>query len=730
MIPILYKSTETSFTHNGKGFLSDCLKCTVTEERNGVYEAEFTYPITGRLYREITHDRIVKIKANETSELQLFRIYRHSKPINGLVKFYCQHISYDLNKNVVTPFTQTKTNATVALGAILDHCYYAHNFTAVSSSGVQSSIEIKAPVSARNCLGGMKGSILDKFGGEFEFDNFMIRHYSERGQDNGVTIRYGKNLTDITADSSITETYTSVYPYATDEDEEYYELPEKVIELSSSSNYGEPRTLPLDLSSKFDSDTRITDELLRQYANEYITNNKIDEIKQNIKVSFVQLWQSKEYETIALLERVKLCDTVTVEYPALGVSAKAKVIKTVYDSLAEKYEEIELGEAKSNFGDTLSKVNSGFQEMSEFVRTQPSLMEKAIAHATDRITGGLGGYVVIPQNENGYPEEILIMDTSDKTTATNVWRFNKGGLGHSHSGYEGPFNDVALTDDGQINANMITTGKLNADLIQAGVLKDLANKNYWNMATGEFHLSSDVADNVLGDLSQLQIFNKLTNNGETQGIYLQNGKLYLNASYMQTGSINADLIKAGTIQDVAGNMSINMTNGTIQTTLENGMEMKLYTKGLTLSQNNDVVLRLYADENGYSLVSAHAVQANGYIKVGTARLMQGTTHGIYLKVNGLETENFGDIIVGVHGNVITNTNQYTFGDSGLTIGNTRIFVDTTTNRSKIETEQVNVKDLYVYNPTGDNYIKYSRKTVYVQNAETGNMEIMNILAEA
>ena len=155
MIPTLYKSTETNFTRNGIGFLSDCLKCRVTEQLNGIYECEFQYPITGEFYSEITPDRIMKVKPNEVSNLQLFRVYRNTKPINNVVKFYCQHISYDLNMNVVEPFIQSRTNATTALNAILNHCHYSHRFTAVSNSNTQSKLEIKKPVSARKCLGGM-----------------------------------------------------------------------------------------------------------------------------------------------------------------------------------------------------------------------------------------------------------------------------------------------------------------------------------------------------------------------------------------------------------------------------------------------------------------------------------------------------------------------------------------------------------------------------------------------
>lgn len=478
MIPILYESNETDFSHHGLGDLIDCTECTVTEERNGIYECEISYPIKGQHYSEISVDRIIKVKANEISNPQPFRIYRISKPINGIVKIYLQHISYDLNSNIVSPFSLTNVNATTALNEVLNKTFYDNHFTATSTLSTTSKLDIKVPVSARKCLGGMDGSILDNFGGEYEFDNFTIKLHANRGQDNGVRIAYGKNLTDITAETAIDSTYTSVYPYVVDSKGNTHTLSgdEKVIEIDTELNLGEPKTLALDLSEKFQN-IKITDEKIRQYANAYIRSNKVAKISQNIEVSFVQLWQSKEYETLALLERIKLCDIVTIEYPALGVSAKAKVIKTEYDGLNEKYIKITLGEAKSNFSSTLNKISSD-------VKAMPSIIQSAVSHATDLITGGLGGYVVMTPDNDGYPQEILIMDDPDKNKAKYVWRFNQNGLGHSHTGYNGPFNDIALTADGQINASMITAGELNADLIKAGTIQDKSGNVTINMNNG------------------------------------------------------------------------------------------------------------------------------------------------------------------------------------------------------------------------------------------------------
>lgn len=624
MIPTLYKSTETNFTRNGIGFLSDCLKCRVTEQLNGIYECEFQYSAKSKFYSEITPDRIIKVKPNEVSNLQLFRVYRNTKPINNVVKFYCQHISYDLNMNIVEPFTQSRTNATTALNAILDHCYYSHRFTAVSTSNTQSKLEIKKPVSARKCLGGMDGSILDNFGGEFEFDNFIIRHYKSRGQDNGVTIQYGKNLTDITADTNISSVYTSVYPFATDADGNYYELPEKVIVLSSANKYGEPRMLELDLSEKF-AETQITEELIRQYANNYINNNKIDEIKQNVKISFVQLWQSKEYETISALERVKLGDIVTVKYPALGVSVKAKVIKTVYDVLNERYEEIELGQAKSNFADTLSKVNSELVTMSDFMRNQPSITEKAIQNATNLITGQTGGYVVLKQDNTGYPNEILIMNEPTIETATKLWRWNLGGLGYSSgtNAYQGQYR-TAITMDGSIVADFITTGVL-----------------------------------------------------------------------------NADLIKAGTIQDVNGNMSINMTTGKIIMDMSDNFRSEWWTAGLTFySPNNVVLTSMFVDRNGKGIVTANEMYVGQRDNEKIILHLDGNGKGVIESDKVITNDVYADKIVVDDITIMKNSNNRLYVDTpivsnfslennGSEVGS--FFVDTN-NRSLLKTDAILITD--------------------------------------
>lgn len=464
MIPILYESTETSFTSNGIGALPDCLSCLVTEERNGQYEVEFTYPITGAKYAEILEGRIICVTHDEQLDKQPFIIYRRSAPMDGIVTFNAHHYSYLLSGIAVSPFTASSVaDAFQKIGA---NSMITNPFTFWTDNTTAGSMDIDIPISARQVLGGVRGSILDVFGGEYEFDGLTVKNYAHRGANNGVTIRYGKNLTDLqqTIDAEFLPNAAVPYWKGSDDTVVYGAV-------TAATGQTATRVTVMDLSQDFEDQPSAAQ--LQTAARAKLDAGQPWLPSQNISVDFVALWQTEEFKDIAPLERVQLCDTVTIEYPELGVSATAKVIKVVWDALLDRYDSMELGEPQSSFADTiLSETDARFTEIDETIRTLPttSMMETAIDHATELITGGLGGYVIINTDAGGHPTEILIMDTPSTATAVNVWRFNSGGLGHSHSGYNGPYNDIALTQDGQINANMITTGTLLATMIYGGIL--------------------------------------------------------------------------------------------------------------------------------------------------------------------------------------------------------------------------------------------------------------------
>lgn len=480
MIPILYEKTETDFTHNGIGFLKDCVKATVTEARNGSYELSFQYPITGQWFDKITDGCIVKAKANDKSQLQLFRIYKSSKPMKGMITYSAEHISYALNAIPCTGIDVTGATPQMAMNRAVQNAGLECPFSFLSDISTLNSAKIIEPCSIRAVLGGQEGSVLDVWGGEYEFDNFVVRLHKERGTDNGVTVQYGKNMTDLNQDSTIEECYTHIMPYVALKEENSFDesfvfLSEKVLPIPGAEEIGCQRALIVNLSEEFEDGEEITEDKLRAKATAYAKKMSTSKSKVNIKVSFVPLWQTEEYKKIAPLEKVSLCDTVTVHYSELGVNAKAKVIETVYDVLKEKYESMTLGDAKSSFADTFNKQQSEISSIKTTIkRSQSKVTEdikKAIENATNLITGQSGGCVVLNPPEN--PQEILILDEPKIEDALNVWRFNSGGLGHSSTGYNGTYS-IAMTMDGAIVADFIRSGQIDGALIRADSIESAA----------------------------------------------------------------------------------------------------------------------------------------------------------------------------------------------------------------------------------------------------------------
>ncbi len=493
MIPILYDETEIEFTSNGIGGLCDTAFCNVTEERNGIYEIELRYPLSGALFEYINEGCYIKAKPNETSDPQIFRIYQSSKPISGQVTFRGEHISYELKGCPIDSIVISNATATEALNKILDASLVPHKYRGISDIPLRASTSFSF-ISARAALGGVEGSLLDTYGGEFEFDNYTVKLHADRGRETGIIIAYGKNLTDFKQEKNISETYTAIFPYAKytpdakggeTSKEITVTLHEKVIHTIETNH---PNVFIKDFTDEFSESEAITEAALRSKTESYIKTSGFDKPSVSINVSFVHLWQSPEYsERYAALERVSLCDTVTVNFEKLGVSVKAKVIKTVYDTLKEKYISIELGDAKSNFADTIKQTSTEISSIKTETKKNESATVKriaaAIANATALITGQNGGYVVLNPSNN--PQEILIMDKPSINEAVNVWRWNSGGLGFSSTGYNGTYK-TAITNDGQIVADFISAGVFDGALIRAGSIQaEAISVEYKNTVTDE-----------------------------------------------------------------------------------------------------------------------------------------------------------------------------------------------------------------------------------------------------
>lgn len=500
MIPILYAKNESTFTHNGIGFLKDATKCTVTEERNGSYECSLQYPITGQWYDQITEGCIIKAKANDTSEPQLFRIYKSSKPLKGIVTYSAEHISYDLNGIPTLGFSVKNVTPQAAITRAIQDAGLPSAFTAISDISTLNSTTILTPCSVRAILGGQAGSVLDVWGGEFEFDNFVVKLHKHRGSDRSVSIEYGKNLKDLKQEANIADCYTHLMPYARysqdgegdEKIEVYVYLSEKVLPLNNAENIGHSKAYIMDFTDSFGEGEAVTEEALRAKATAYAAAAELGVPKVNITVSFIQLWQTEEYKNIAPLERVMMCDTVAVRFSKLGVTASAKVIKTTYNTLEEKYDSVELGDAKSSFADTVNKQQAAIEEIKTSVQKGQAAateqLKKAIANATSLITGHSGGYVVLNPAEK--PQEILILDAPTLEEAVNVWRWNSGGLGYSSTGYNGEY-ALAMTMDGAIVADFINAGILNGALLQAdSVQASSISQEYKTAVTNEIGVAT------------------------------------------------------------------------------------------------------------------------------------------------------------------------------------------------------------------------------------------------
>lgn len=459
MIPILYSPGETEFKSNGVGRLADAISCIITEEKNGIYELQLNYPITGTFFKDIVPGAYLKAINGNVSNKQLFTIYKISKPLNGIITIYANHISYALNKIVVSPFNAS--NVAMAFDRLSEKASTDCQFVFWTDKITEGDFKVDIPSSIRSKLGGSEGSILDVYGGEYEFDNYTVRLWNKRGKDRGVILRYGKNITDIKQEENIQNTITGVYPYWKNNDS-YYELPNKVVMSENASNFPKPLIMPLDCSSGFNE--KPTEKELTKFALEYLKNNNAGIPDVNISVSFIDLAKTEEYKNVAKLEEIELCDDVTVYFEKLNISAVAEVVETKYNVLKEQYDSIQVGEVKSNLATNIVNQNTQIKE-----KPSRSFLENAIQNATNIITGVDGGYVVFHRDGNGKPYELLIMDTDDMETAKNVWRYNKNGWGYSSNGYDGPY-ALAATLDGGFVADFITAGTMLANRIKGGTL--------------------------------------------------------------------------------------------------------------------------------------------------------------------------------------------------------------------------------------------------------------------
>lgn len=381
MLPLLYKSNtaKNDFNNNGLGFVKNCTKCKVTEVRNGLYELELEMLINDRLANNIAVGMFLKVRANPHDNLQIFEIYQMSVT-DTKIAAKAQHLKYIAGGNVLGE----------AFDSLLDDGYtpqetwekIQHYLEFNNLFEFYSDITTKASVTAgRDCpirlgdfLSGVDGSMLDTFHGEFHYDNFKIELLKNRGSETGIALRYGSSISTYQQDSDSSTVYSHLLPYAIVKAEDYdtgKSIGDKMVYADlidlHNDNLTYKRALAYDFSDSFTEDDDIAvvyqngvvsnwsdlTTKLNAVAAQYVNKNyaALTEISVNITVDVA--------ETLKNLEDCKLCDIVKVYFEPLGFSANAKIVKTEYDVLLEKYTKIELGTIKKTIADLFSGRNIG-----------------------------------------------------------------------------------------------------------------------------------------------------------------------------------------------------------------------------------------------------------------------------------------------------------------------------------------------------------------------------------
>ena len=361
MIPILYTAAETAFSWFGLGGLNMATSCRVKRQLNGVYELEMQYPIIGRRFRDLKPRNIILASVGPDEEAQPFRIYKTSLTLMLKKTVYARHVAYDLMGCPISPFDPkdlattlyTVTRAAQAQG-------FPFEITADFDSDAQCGITV--PRSAWAMMGGQRGSALDVFGGEWDFNRWTLTLRQRMGADNGLMIRYGKNLLKLQQDEDVGNTWTAVYPYWLSADgETSVVLPERMI---STGEFDYTRVLVWDASAEFQEAP--TEEELRSRTKRYISSNRVGDAGVSLDAEWVPLDQTEEYKGRRFPSAVHLGDTVTIEYPGAAdpktgkptdfVRAAARVVETVWLPLQDKYEYVRVGAKRSNFVSVVAQV--------------------------------------------------------------------------------------------------------------------------------------------------------------------------------------------------------------------------------------------------------------------------------------------------------------------------------------------------------------------------------------
>lgn len=492
--PCIFSPDETASTliingvpraDDGLGKLSDATACICTQELNGEYELQFSYPTDGHLVNNIVDRAIIRAKPDQLTNEQFFRIYSIVRSTKNMLEVSAKHISYDLSGVVIKPFTVKTLDALVAkLNTSAQTIPNNHGFTFVADYSKTSNkdLNLTAPASVRSVIGGSSDSAIERFDSEIKWNNFVTTFFAEKtlGRRNtGIVIRYGKNIVDGTQENNIDAVFTYVLPYW-----------KGSVTMGESSSevwvYGDPvktttetppymKIEPLDVTSEFE--TQPTKAQVEAKASEIVARDKIGIPKISLNITYAQLKvslinqipQNGGQITIAgerLIDSLGLGDDVTVYIDRMATAVDARITSLEYNVLTGLYENIGIGDATQDLSNRLSTQSSIIQ------RTADGKTESLLAvmrEIAERITGNRGGYVLLEDtNNDGFPDRLRILPQDsggDPTTETNQWVWNYAGLAYIDNNGAAK---TALTNDGQVVAERIRGGAFTGKTFTGG----------------------------------------------------------------------------------------------------------------------------------------------------------------------------------------------------------------------------------------------------------------------
>lgn len=462
MRPVLYSSTDTDFTAGGIGILSDCKKCLVTEESNGSYTVELSFPINAKFSSQLEdHNYQIKCKPNATDDFHIFYIYNHYKDMaTGLLYVYGKSRTMKLGNRAVKKLEFERVTCQEAMRYLeksMDQSSDIHLFSDITRVG-STSIEVSNPL---KCIKGIDGSLNQIFGGEMKHEPFQLSLLNRRGRDHVTTFRYRKNLTGLKVETNFDGLLTRIFPYADIQNNEG----------ETERIFGNPVDSPnIDKYDgeiyseyvQFTEDQGVTDQKsLNEVAKKYFSsiNPNCDQPNVSIELNIRKMEDTVLAKRFKKFREVGLFDTFDIFHERFKINITAQITKVVYDSLSERVESLEAGDTKYTFFEKQK------QEISDTLKgyTGKKYASDFIDVVTNIISGNDGGHVIWwPKNR---PTDLFFCDHPKLAEAKQVLRINKSGIGFSSKGWQGPFT-TAWTLDGKFNANFIQTGIIKADVFQ------------------------------------------------------------------------------------------------------------------------------------------------------------------------------------------------------------------------------------------------------------------------